>query len=202
MIGPARAGSAHSIEASGHFMIEFQPSTSDDAIRQATGRTWEEWFQLLTESRMESRTHEEIVGFLENEHSVPSWWRQTITNNYEQKLGRLRDGMPEGFQIHVTRALAFPVETVYAMWADDAQRARWMRKADFEPTARKAPGTVRGKWLPNDSRLEVEVVSAGAGGCELRIVHRKLPNEEAALRMKDLWTVTIDRMVSKLESSR
>lgn len=183
-------------------MIEFQPSTSDDAIRQATGRTWDEWFQLLSDSRMESRTHQEIVAFLENEHSVPSWWRQTITNNYEQKIGRhTRDGMAEGVQISVTRTLEFPVETVYAMWADDARRARWMRKADFELTTRTAPGTVRGKWLPNDSRLDVEIVSAGEGRCELRIIHRKLPNDEAALRMKDLWVVTIDRMVSKLESS-
>ncbi len=182
-------------------MSEFRPSTSDDTIRQATGRDWDGWFQLLNDSRMESRTRAEIVTFLENEHSVSSWWRQMITSNYEQKIGRrAKHEKPDGFEISVTRTLDFPVGKIYEAWADDEERARWMRKSDFNPTTRKPPGTVRGRWLPNDSRIDVEMSEVGEGRCQLRVMHRKLPNEEAALRMKDLWPITIDRMVTKLQA--
>lgn len=73
-------------------------ATSDDAIRERTGRGWEEWFDLLDEAGMGDRPHREIARWVaELLGVVPlAWAAQAVTVSYERARGgrapgRLRD---------------------------------------------------------------------------------------------------------------
>lgn len=53
---------------------------SDNAVRDATGRTWSEWEVVLDEAGVEGLSHKEIVAWLEEHGGIESgWWRWSRT---------------------------------------------------------------------------------------------------------------------------
>jgi uncharacterized protein YndB with AHSA1/START domain len=141
--------------------------------------------------------------FLREEHGVPSWWQQSIATAFEQSIGRSsKDETDDGFQATVSRTLDLPAEIVFQAWVDEELRAKWLRRGDFEPGTVRTPGTVRGKWTPDGSRVDVDVSEAGEGRCELTIGHRQLASASAAGRMREFWTQSLDRMVVRIGDSR
>ena len=82
---------------------------SADALREATGRDWDEWLEALDAAGAEDLSHKEIVSHLDREHGdeTNSWWRQSIAVGYEQARGENAGARPDpdvGFQVGVQRA--------------------------------------------------------------------------------------------------
>ncbi|MGH8048723.1 MAG: DUF4287 domain-containing protein [Chthoniobacterales bacterium] len=178
--------------------MNHQPDIGEEAVLKATGRSWSEWLALLAGANMAARTHEEILDFLREDHGVPSWWQQVIANEFEQSIGHSsKHESDDGFQVSVSWPIDLPVEKVFEMWADDVKRATWLRRADFTPDTIKPPNVVRGKWMPNGSRVDMEVSDIGDGRCQLTVQHRKLADEAAVERMRELWKRFIERMIAK-----
>ncbi len=179
--------------------VTHQPDISDGAVLQATGRPWREWLGLLGSAGMAEKTREEIIVFLREDHGVPSWWQESIANAFEQSIGRSSNAeTDDGFQVSVSGTIGLSADTIFHAWIDGEQRAKWLRHGDFEPGAVKEPGTVRGKWIPDGSRVDVDISAAGEERCELMIGHRKLASAAAAERMREFWKRSIDRMVERV----
>ncbi len=171
----------------------------DEAVRIATGKNWREWTDALENASLEGRSHDEIAAWLDHEHSVPSWWRQAIAVAFERSIGRRdRRDMPDGFDVVVEAEFDGDREAVFRLWAEDEQRIQWLRRRDLEVTDLRPPERVRGRWLPVDSEVEVTLKAGDAGGTRLRLVHRKLPNSEAAKKMRSFWTMVMDRIRSQV----
>ena len=83
---------------------------SADALREATGRDWDEWLEALDAAGAEDLSHKEIVSHLDREHGdeTNSWWRQSIAVGYEQARGKRELGQTRdvGFQVGVQRSVA------------------------------------------------------------------------------------------------
>ncbi|HEX2405499.1 MAG TPA: SRPBCC domain-containing protein, partial [Acidimicrobiia bacterium] len=81
---------------------------SSDKVREATGRGWEEWFEVLDAAGAPDLDHKGIVTHLEQHHSeTDSWWRQSIAVGYEQARGMRKLGeTASGFQVSVQRSVA------------------------------------------------------------------------------------------------
>ena len=70
--------------------------TSDEAVRRATGRTWDEWIRWLDERGAAGMSHKQIVALLREQGGVESgWWQQTVTAGYEVAKGRRVEGVAE-----------------------------------------------------------------------------------------------------------
>jgi len=70
--------------------------TSDEAVRRATGRTWDEWIRWLDERGAAGMSHKQIVALLREQGGVESGgWRQTVTAGYEVAKGRRVEGVAE-----------------------------------------------------------------------------------------------------------
>lgn len=65
---------------------------SDDAVREATGKDWSEWFAILDAAGARAMPHADIAGWLSAEQGVPGWWTQGVTVAYEQEIGRRLPG--------------------------------------------------------------------------------------------------------------
>jgi hypothetical protein len=183
--------------------VTHQPDISEEAVLQATGRSWREWLGLLGGAGMAEKSREEMIVFLREQHGVPSWWQQSIANAFEQSISRASgDEADDGFQASVSRTVPLPAEAVFQAWIDGELRAKWQRRGDFEPSAIREPGTVRGKWLPDGSWLDVEVSAAAENSCELAIRHRKLADAVGAERMREFWERSVERMTERLGKSR
>lgn len=176
-------------------MESTDPEIDDEAVRTATGRNWREWLDALSNASLEGKSHDEIVAWLDHEHSVPSWWRQAIVMAFERSIGRRdRREMPDGFEVEVEATFDCDREVVFELWSDEERRLRWLRRRDLEVTDLRPPERVRARWLPVDSEVEVSLETMDGGGTRLGLLHRKLPNGEAAKKMRSFWTMVMDRI--------
>src|SRR3712207_4444661 len=90
--------------------------TSDDAIRERTGRGWEEWFDTLDASGAAERSHRDIARWVAGELGIDplAWNAQAVTAAYERaRRGRQIGQRADGFAATVTRTIGAPPEVVF-----------------------------------------------------------------------------------------
>lgn len=80
---------------------------SDERVRQATGRSWDEWEALLDERGAAELSHGHIAALLADGLIGSGWWVQAVTVGYERRKGKRAVGQTAdaGFQIGVRRTL-------------------------------------------------------------------------------------------------
>jgi hypothetical protein len=61
-------------------------ATSEEAIRERTGRGWEEWFDLLDEWGAPGHSHREIARWVAEQQGIAplAWNAQAVTSSYER----------------------------------------------------------------------------------------------------------------------
>ena len=108
-------------------------ATSDETIRERTGRGWEEWFDLLDEWGAADKTHREIARWLAGQQGIHplAWNAQAIAGSYERtRRGRQVGEHEDGFTVTATKTVAVPVERLYDAFVDASLRERWLPGGD------------------------------------------------------------------------
>lgn len=144
-----------------------QRRITDDAVRRATGRTWDEWIHWLDERGAAGMSHREIVALLWREGGIErGWWQQTVTVGYEQAKGLRVEGQTAdaGFEVGVSRTVPLPLDEVWRRLTEGDGVRAWL--GDL-PTLRLEPG--ERYHLPDGTTGEVRVVVAGD---RLRVTRR------------------------------
>jgi len=59
----------------------------NDAVLNATGRSWQEWFQILDRFDRKAKGHKLTAKYLHTEHQLSGWWAQMVTVRYEWEHG-------------------------------------------------------------------------------------------------------------------
>lgn len=123
---------------------------SDDRVREATGRSREEWHRILTDAGAHDWSHAAIARWLVAEHDVDGWWAQGVTVGYEQARGSRQPGQQAdgSFSVNASKTVRAPkaaalqaiIETVGADLGDPVATSPDVKFA----TAR---------WLEGDERL-------------------------------------------------
>lgn len=126
---------------------------TDDAVRDATGRTWDEWAALLDSRGAADFSHKQLVALLADGLIESSWWQQSVAVAYEKKkgkrvLGQTSDG---AFQVGVQRTLPLAHDAAWRLvtspegvraWLGDAPGLALEKGAAYE-TKDGAAGEVR-----------------------------------------------------------
>jgi hypothetical protein len=60
------------------------PSISDAAVKAKTGKDWAGWFATLDEAGADKSAHPVIAKWVSEVHSLPAWWCQCVTGEYER----------------------------------------------------------------------------------------------------------------------
>ena len=171
-------------------------ATSDAAIRERTGRGWEEWFDRLDAWGAAERPHREIARWLAEQLGIHplAWNAQAIAYSYERTHGlRAAGERADGFAVTVTRTVAVPVERLFDAFAGADARLR-------ERTATR-PRSARFDWDGGDSRVHVTFVAKGAASSAATVDHRRLAGAEEAERMKAWWRARLDALKAELEEA-
>ena len=99
---------------------------TDEAAREATGRTLSEWFDYLDKWGAKEKGRRETGVHLYHDLKLEPWWQSTVGVEYENARGmREKDGRLKGYNICVTRTINAPVEKVYAAWTSAAALDKW-----------------------------------------------------------------------------
>jgi hypothetical protein len=170
-------------------------ATSDDAIRQRTGRGWEEWFDLLDEWRATERSHRDIARWVAEQQGIHplAWNAQAITMSYERARGLRAVGQrSDGFAVTVSRTVAVPVERLYDAFADEALRGGLRERTATRPKA--------AHFDADDGRVHVTFLAKGEAKSTVALEHARLAGAEQADRIKASWRERLTTLKSKLEA--
>jgi hypothetical protein len=157
--------------------------TSDEAIRERTGRGWEEWFDLLDEWGAAELTHREIARRVAAElHIEPlAWNAQAITHSYELVRGlRVTGQRADGFAATAQKTVPVPVERLFDVFVDGT-------RGELRERTATRPKSARFDWTGGESRVNVTFVAKGDERSTVVVEHRRLADAEEAERMKAFW---------------
>ena len=91
---------------------------TDEACKEATSKTFKEWFQFLDGiDGLKLRRRESMQHMIQPGRDP--WWPTTIYVEYEAHHGiKKKDGLGEGYSICCTKNIKALPEKVYAIWSD------------------------------------------------------------------------------------
>ncbi|WP_333666375.1 DUF4287 domain-containing protein [Flavobacterium sp.] len=61
---------------------------SDEQVIEKTGKTIDEWIQILTAFDAKNKKSNDVVAHLQNEYQVPRYWARTLTTLFTKSDGR------------------------------------------------------------------------------------------------------------------
>lgn len=204
---------------------EYVPSTSQEAVAGATGRTWDAWFRALDDAGAIDMDHKAIVAWLRDEAGLESgWWRQSVTVEYEKARGKraaVGETADAGFQVGAQRTIRVAPERAWELVTTRPGRDAWLgRSDDFVLGEGDAyttdegvtgevrvvrPGTrLRLTWHPSgwDRPSTVQVTLTPKGDrCTIGLHHERLPDLDARQSMRDRWRAALDRLQERAEGA-
>ena len=178
-------------------------ATSDERIRERTGRGWEEWFDLLDDWGATERTHREIARRVAEQQGIHplAWNAQAVAGSYEKARGLREPGQHEdGFTVTASKTVAVPVERLYAAFVEPALRERWLPGAELRERTATAPRSARFDWGDGASRVHVTFAAKDEARSMAAVSHVRLPDGAEAARMKAFWRERIAGLKEVLES--
>jgi uncharacterized protein YndB with AHSA1/START domain len=181
----------------------------DEAVRKATGKSWEDWFKLLEEAGLQKTPHKDIVTWLyERNLGGSGWWRQSITVEYEFHVGRRKPGETSGagFQVGVSKTIEAQPDKLWhtlfsasglKVWLGDTEllpeagyRYRTEKGTSGQVRSVDEPKRLRLTWQPEGyhaSTLQIYLTPSGPGKTVLLFHHEKLADSAAREAMRKHW---------------
>jgi len=197
---------------------------SSQSVREATGRGWEEWLELLDAAGAAGWEHRQIVAYLEREPAAveSGWWRQSIAVAYEKAGGKRVEGQTAdaGFQVGVRRSVdgnalqAWELITSRPeLWLGEGASIGFVSGERYEvPPSGASPGAsgevrvvkpgerLRMTWQPEGSpwpaTLQLTLVESGSGKTSIGVHLEKLPDPDAREAMRERWRAALERLVA------
>lgn len=176
-------------------------ATSDEAIRQRTGRGWEAWFQLLDEWGAAEMEHREVARRVAAELGIEplAWYAQAITVSYERARGRRVVGeRSDGFAVTAQRTVAVPVARLFDAFVDGSQRGRWLPEDELRERTATRPRSARFDWADGATRVNVTFVENRDASSTVAVEHARLADAEEAERMKAFWRERLTALKTQL----
>lgn len=195
---------------------------SDEAVHDATGRSWSEWQHWLDGQSAEELEHREIVALLKEKAGVKStWWQQSVATGYEKLTGRRTTGetADAGFQIGVQRTVPLSHERAWRLltsaegigaWLGAGAAVRLKEGAQYQ-LADGSEGEVRvvhpnkhlritwqAEGWPRPSTIQARVTPKG-DRTVIQFHEEHLPNVEERETRRSHFEAAIDRLLALAE---
>ena len=174
--------------------------TSDRTIKEKTGCPWERWVFALDRHGAEEMSHGDIAKLVHTKYGIEGWWAQAVTVGYERikglrARGQRRDG---SYEASKSRTFDVPVSTLFKAWADAGTRKRWLNGAAVKVRTATAPKSMRLDWA-DGGIIAVGFTAKGKAKSAVALAHTKLPDKEAANRLKHYWSERLDALDEMLD---
>jgi hypothetical protein len=174
------------------------PPVSDESVRKATGRGWDEWFAILDDAGAVGWKHPDIARWVVAEHGISGWWAQSVTVGFERARGlRAEHERPSGFSLSATKTVNVPVERLYEAFADAKQRNGWLGHA-ARVRSSTAPRTVNLDW-GDGSRVAARFTAQGPAKSQVALQQDPLPDASAVEELRAFWRPRFADLKKRLE---
>lgn len=171
-----------------------QPELGDDALRQATGRGWDEWCDVIDAWSGHVDGHAAVATHLQEAHDVEGWWAQTITVGWERITGRrLPHQVADGtFTAARTRTVTVDAAAVRAALLDDDERADLFPGLATELRSKPTTKALRVRVGPGVAIIDLQ--PRPDGRVTVSVAHEKLPSPGDVAEWKAWWGDWLDAL--------
>jgi hypothetical protein len=175
---------------------------SDEAITRGSGRSWQEWVELLDAWGARDKSHTEIARYVVS-LGVDGWWAQGVTVGYERLTGRRVVGQREdgSFSGSASKTFAVDLNVIEAAWVNDDARRRWLEPDTITLRTHSAGKSARFSQA-DGGILAVYFTAKGPGKSSLQVQQEKLPSKEAAEAFRANWKTRLAALDRHLTSAR
>ena len=177
------------------------PGMSDEAIRNGSGKSWDEWFALLDAWGAIGKTHTEIARHVAEMYEVDGWWAQGVTVGYERARGlRAVNQTLQGFVANASKTINVPVSQLYAAFIEESMRDRWLEPGTLRPRTAQENRSARFDVAnaPVGSRLEVNFTAKSDSKSSVALQQAKLTDAADMETWKAFWKARLERLVALL----
>lgn len=174
---------------------------ADAKLKEATGKTWNQWFSILDRWGAKKRKHGEIARFLVEEHEVAGWWAQTVAIWYERARGmRLKHQKTDGaFSVSASKTIAVPADVLFDEFVKPARRKRWLTDGTMRLRNSRPGVGARFDWEDGSTRVVVDFIKKGPSKSVVAVAHEKLPDADDAETAKAAWRQRLADLKAHLE---
>lgn len=167
--------------------IKEAAGVSTDAVMRRTGKSWDDWFEVLDTAGAQTLDQRGVIAILAQKHGIGPWWQQMIAVGYESLRSKSdKPPAPDGFHINSSCTLNAPVTRVFRLWNDAGERARWLADDRFVVRGATADKIIRARWGKGTSHVAVSF-SEKSGRTEVSVEHHQIETSAAAEQMKAYW---------------
>lgn len=182
--------------------IKEAAGVSTDAVARRTGKTWDDWFEVLDSAGAATLDQRGVIAILAQKHGIGPWWQQMIAVGYESLRGKSdKPPAPDGFQINSRCTLEAPVTRVFRLWNDTGERARWLADDRFVVRGATADKVIRARWGKGNSHVAVTFTEK-SGRTEVSVDHHQIESRGAADQMKAYWAKKLGLLDEALTARR
>lgn len=175
---------------------------STDAVARRTGKTWDDWFEVLDTAGAQTLDQRGIIAILAQKHGIGPWWQQMIAVGYESLRSKSeKAAVADGFQINSNCTLDAPVTRVFKLWNDPGERARWLSDERFVVRGATTDKVIRARWGKGNSHVAVSF-SEKSGKTEVNVEHHQIESRSAADQMKTYWSKKLGLLDEALANDR
>lgn len=167
--------------------IKEAAGVSTDAVARRTGKSWDDWFEVLDSAGAATLDQRGVVAILAQKHGIGPWWQQMIAVGYESVRAKSdRPPASDGFRISSSCTLDAPLPRVFRLWNDAGERARWLADDRFVVRGAITDKSIRARWGKGTSHVAVSF-SEKSGRTQVSVDHHQIESSAAAEQMKAYW---------------
>lgn len=165
-----------------------EPVMSDEAVRHATGKGWDEWRDLLDAWPGDVEDHSAMVAHVQREHGIGGWWAQTVTVSYERIIGlRLKYQRADGtFNANKSRTVTIEAAALREMLLDEDDRRHLFPGIDTELRSKPTSKVVRLRIGPGTAQIALDELDDGR--TKISVSHERLPDAGDVETWKSYWS--------------
>ncbi len=169
-----------------------QPEIADQRVLDATGRSWDEWCDIIDAWPQHVDGHPAVAAWLEAEHKLSGWWAQGVTVGWERITGRRLPGeMPDGtFTANKSRTVEADAAGLRRLLLDDADRADLFPGHSVALLSKPSAKAIRLGF--SDSVALLSLTLKAGGRVAVSVQHSKLADADAIDEWKFYWDEWLD----------
>ncbi len=172
------------------------PEVPDESVQETTGRSWNEWCDLIDASAAGVEGHQAVARWLAGDHGLDGWWSQAVTIGWERITGRRVPGqLTDGsFAANKSRTMDGDAAALRAVIVDDGERADLFSGVATE--LRSKPTTKIPRLAMPVGVALVTIDDRGDGRMRVAVQHTGLPDLEARENWGAWWAAWLDDLAA------
>lgn len=176
---------------------------SDKLVIEKTGRSINDWFNILDNAGAKSLSHIDIfylISSMDGLKELGQWNQNLLTTTYEWDRGLKERGQKEdGFEISVSKTVNVDLSTLYNALINNEFRLLWLGNEAITFRKTTENKSARVTWSDNLTSLSIDFYSKGTDKSQIVVQHQKIPDYEMSIQLKEFWIEKLGLLKEILE---